>query len=67
MRIRERLEKMGLDLPEPFVYPSKNRTGCVVTVTCSVGHPHRRISGKVRGKWAPMYRKKKPMRRPCGP
>ena len=31
MRIRERLERLGLELPEPFVYPSKNRTGSVVT------------------------------------
>ena len=53
MRIRERLEKMGFDLPEPFVYPSKNRTGCVVTryLLYTSGHPPPENFGvKVRGK-----------------
>ena len=41
MRIRERLEKLGLELPTPFVYPSQNRTGCVVTADLlyTSGHP----------------------------
>lgn len=41
MRIRERLEKLGLELPPPFVYPSTNRTGCVVTqhLVYTSGHP----------------------------
>lgn len=41
MRIRERLEELGLELPPPFVYPSANRTGCVVTqhLVYTSGHP----------------------------
>jgi enamine deaminase RidA (YjgF/YER057c/UK114 family) len=41
MRIRERLAKLGLELPEPFVYPSANCTGCVVTryLLYTSGHP----------------------------
>lgn len=41
MRIRERLESLGLSLPDVFVYPSKNRTGCVVTgnLLYTSGHP----------------------------
>jgi enamine deaminase RidA (YjgF/YER057c/UK114 family) len=41
VRIRERLDKLGLDLPPPFVYPSANRTGCVVTgnLLYTSGHP----------------------------
>lgn len=41
MRIRERLAKLGVDLPPPFVYPSANRTGCVVTgnLLYTSGHP----------------------------
>lgn len=41
MRIRERLEKLGLELPPLFVYPSANRTGCVVTkhLVYTSGHP----------------------------
>ena len=41
MRIRERLKALGLELPEPFVYPSKNRTGCVVSryLCYTSGHP----------------------------
>lgn len=41
MRIRERLDKLGLTLPPPFVYPSANRTGCVVTgnLLYTSGHP----------------------------
>lgn len=41
MRIRERLEKLGLTLPEAFVYPSANRTGCVITgnLLYTSGHP----------------------------
>lgn len=41
MRIRERLAKLGLELPSPFVYPSENRTGCVVTdnLVYTSGHP----------------------------
>ncbi len=41
MRIRERLEQMGLSLPAAFVYPSANRTGCVVTgnLVYTSGHP----------------------------
>jgi len=39
--IRERLDKLGVDLPSPFVYPSANRTGCVVTgnLLYTSGHP----------------------------
>ena len=41
MRIRERLEKLGLELPPAFVYPSANRTGCVITgnLIYTSGHP----------------------------
>ena len=41
MSIRERLDKLGVDLPSPFVYPSANRTGCVVTgnLLYTSGHP----------------------------
>lgn len=41
MTVRERLEKLGLELPPPFVYPSANRTGCVVTqhLVYTSGHP----------------------------
>lgn len=41
MRIRERLENLGLELPPAFVYPSQNRTGCVVTngLIYTSGHP----------------------------
>jgi len=41
VRIRERLDKLGLTLPPPFVYPSANRTGCVVTgnLLYTSGHP----------------------------
>ena len=41
MRILQRLEQLGLTLPEPFVYPSANRTGCVVTrdLVYTSGHP----------------------------
>jgi len=41
VRIRERLDKLGLDLPPPFIYPSANRTGCVVTgnLLYTSGHP----------------------------
>lgn len=41
MRIRERLEKLGLKLPPAFVYPSANRTGCVITgnLLYTSGHP----------------------------
>jgi enamine deaminase RidA (YjgF/YER057c/UK114 family) len=41
VRIRERLENLGLRLPPAFVYPSANRTGCVVTgnLLYTSGHP----------------------------
>lgn len=41
MRIRERLENLGLELPPAFVYPSANRTGCVITgnLLYTSGHP----------------------------
>ena len=45
---------MGLELPEPFVYPNKNRRGCVITgnLLYTSGHPPPakfgvKISGKV--------------------
>ena len=53
MRIRERLNQLGLELPEPVVYPSRNRTGCVVTryLLYTSGHPPPEDFGvKVRGK-----------------
>jgi enamine deaminase RidA (YjgF/YER057c/UK114 family) len=53
VRIRERLDKLGLDLPPPFVYPSANRTGCVVTgnLLYTSGHPPPEDFGvTVRGK-----------------
>ena len=53
MRIRERLDKLGLDLPPPFIYPSANRTGCVVTgnLLYTSGHPPPEDFGvTVRGK-----------------
>lgn len=39
--IEERLTEMGLTLPDPFVYPSPNRTGCVQAghLLYSSGHP----------------------------
>jgi len=39
--IRERLDKLGVDLPSPFIYPSANRTGCVITgnLLYTSGHP----------------------------
>ncbi len=39
--IESRLTEMGCTLPEPFVYPSPNRTGCVVAghLLYSSGHP----------------------------
>ncbi|MEX2453161.1 MAG: RidA family protein [Rhodospirillaceae bacterium] len=41
MRVRERLSELRLELPEPFVYPSTNRTGCIVTgdLCYTSGHP----------------------------
>ncbi len=41
MSVRERLADLGLELPEPFVYPSPNRTGCVITrnLLYTSGHP----------------------------
>ncbi len=41
MMIRERLADFGLELPKPFIYPSPNRTGCVVTrhLLYTSGHP----------------------------
>ena len=53
MKIRERLEKLGLSLPEAFVYPSANRTGCVITgnLLYTSGHPPPEDFGvTVRGK-----------------
>ena len=53
MRIRERLGEMGLELPKPYVYPSANRTGCVVSryLLYTSGHPPPEDFGvKVRGK-----------------
>lgn len=39
--IETRLKEMGLTLPEPFVYPSPNRTGCVEAghLLYTSGHP----------------------------
>lgn len=39
--IEQKLEEMGLRLPPPFVYPSPNRTGCVLTgnLLFLSGHP----------------------------
>ena len=41
MRVREKLDELGLTLPPAFVYPSPNRTGCVVTgnLLYTSGHP----------------------------
>lgn len=53
MRIRERLAKLGLELPEAFVYPSPNRTSCIVTrhLLYTSGHPPPADCGvKVHGK-----------------
>lgn len=47
--IEEKLAKMGLALPPAFVYPSANRTGCVLAggmLYCS-GHPPPRDFGNV--------------------
>ena len=40
-RIEAKLAEMGLELPEPFDYPSANRTGCVETgnLLFVSGHP----------------------------
>jgi len=51
--IRDRLDELGLDLPPAFVYPSENRTGCVVTryLLYTSGHPPPENFGvKVKGK-----------------
>ena len=53
MRIRERLEELGLQLPPAFDYPSQNRTGCVITrdLLYTSGHPPPEDCGvKVKGK-----------------
>ena len=53
MRIRERLAKLGLDLPEPFVYPSPNRRGAVHAgdLLYTSGHPPPEGAGvKIKGK-----------------
>ena len=53
MKIRDRLDELGLDLPPAFVYPSENRTGCVVTryLLYTSGHPPPENFGvKVKGK-----------------
>lgn len=41
MEIEKKLTEMGLTLPEPFQYPSPNRTGCVQvgTLLFVSGHP----------------------------
>lgn len=41
MTARERLVELGLRLPEPFAYPSANRTGCVEAagLLFASGHP----------------------------
>ena len=41
MKVREKLEQMGLKLPRPFVYPKANRRGCVTTgrLVYTSGHP----------------------------
>lgn len=56
MSIRQQLSQMGLELPEPFVYPNKNRRGCVITgnLLYTSGHPPPakfgvKVSGKVGG------------------
>ena len=56
MSIRQQLTQMGLELPTPFVYPNKNRRGCVITgnLLYTSGHPPPakfgvRVSGKVGG------------------
>lgn len=40
-RVQAKLAEMGLRLPEPFAYPSANRTGCVETgnLLFVSGHP----------------------------
>ena len=53
MKIRDRLDELGLDLPPAFVYPSENRTGCVITryLLYTSGHPPPENFGvKVKGK-----------------
>jgi enamine deaminase RidA (YjgF/YER057c/UK114 family) len=53
VKIRDRLDELGLDLPPAFVYPSENRTGCVVTryLLYTSGHPPPENFGvKVKGK-----------------
>ena len=41
VKVREKLEQMGLKLPRPFVYPKANRRGCVTTgrLVYTSGHP----------------------------
>jgi enamine deaminase RidA (YjgF/YER057c/UK114 family) len=46
-RISANLEKLGLDLPSPFVFSKPNRTGAVIsasTLYCS-GHPPLAVAG----------------------
>ena len=40
-RMTDKIHKLGLKLPKPFIYPSPNRTGCVVTgnLVYTSGHP----------------------------
>jgi enamine deaminase RidA (YjgF/YER057c/UK114 family) len=51
--VRKKLQELGLELPNPFIYPSENRTGCVVTgnLLFTSGHPPPENLGvKVQGK-----------------
>lgn len=53
MSIDEKLAAMGLALPEPFAYPSGNRTGCVAVgeLLFVSGHPPVGVDGvKTQGK-----------------
>ncbi|PPR09666.1 MAG: hypothetical protein CFH41_02371 [Alphaproteobacteria bacterium MarineAlpha11_Bin1] len=53
MSVSARLKKLGLQLPKRFIYPSKNRTGCVITnhLLYTSGHPPPEHYGvKVMGK-----------------
>ena len=40
-RMTDKISEMGFKLPKPFIYPSPNRTGCVVTgnLVYTSGHP----------------------------
>ena len=61
--IEDKIKAMGYSLPEPFIFPNPNRTGCVVvgSIIYASGHG-RNMSGsgvKAKGKSAATSRSRK--------